>query len=543
MPLIPGQSKTIIAKNIGELIASGRSPEQAAAIAHKTAGDSSECAGVALVSNIGQILLIKRAENSVNGGMWAFPGGHVEEGESDEQAAIRECIEEIGYSPDGLIELDFVRGPDYTFRTFAAQVDQFVPVLNEEHTEWTWANPSLLPDPLHPGIAATLAKLAPVVMGGDDSARILDGNGWFEIKGNPIAKAGVMPYSAAQIQAPGWEQNPNKIYMVLQPPEELADPECIQSFRLVPWVDEHTNLGPIENGLTPAEKKGIQGIVGEEVFFDGEYLRANIKAFSESFADEINSGKKELSIGYRAQFEFTPGVWNGQKYDAIKRHIRGNHLALVGEGRCGPDVAVFDHMTFDKQGAENMAEQQESGGGGELTLKEVGEMLAKIVPVVGEIQGYLAKLKPLEAAEHPELAGDKVGDDSDKKPTDPKAVTPPAPVQIGDSKEFKALQAQVAALAKRDTKAVLSEVARRDKLANAVSTVIGVFDHAEMTLAEVGKYSAQKLGLQCGDGAEVTAVEAYLQGASHVAKPVQLGDSAEPRKPMGALAAYLKEGK
>lgn len=41
-----------------------------------------------------QILLIRH----VNGGHWAFPKGHVEKGETEEQTALREILEETGLS-------------------------------------------------------------------------------------------------------------------------------------------------------------------------------------------------------------------------------------------------------------------------------------------------------------------------------------------------------------------------------------------------------------------------------------------------------------
>jgi len=392
-------------------------------------------------------------------------------------------------------------------------------------------------------IATTVADMlmhADVILAGDDSARIPDANGWWEIKGNPIAKVGVMPYSAAQVQADGWEADPMRIIRVLQPPEELADPECIQSFRLVPWVDEHANLGPTEQGLTPAEKKGIQGVVGEEVFFDGEYLRGNVKVFSETLREMIDSGKKELSIGYRAQFEFSPGVYNGQPYDAIKRHIRGNHLALVGEGRCGPDVAVFDHMTTNVTGADKMADGKEEGGGsGALTLEGVAKTLAEIMPAIAAINAHLAKIG---GAAEPD--GDETVVDDAAKVVDPAAeAKPAAPVQVGDSAEFKALAAKVDALTKGGSKALMVELTKRDKLAGRLSEVVGVFDHAEMTLTEVAKYGAAKLSIPCGDGAEVPAVEAYLLGlGARQTRNVAVGDSAEAPK-INALSAYLSAGK
>src|SRR5512146_542332 len=66
----------------------------------------------------------------------------------------------------------------------------------------------------------------------DGSARILDQNGFFEVKRNPISKVGVFPYSGRSIGA----ENPDQIYRVYRPAEELGSAECIESFKLLPFV-------------------------------------------------------------------------------------------------------------------------------------------------------------------------------------------------------------------------------------------------------------------------------------------------------------------
>ena len=90
-----------------------------------------------------------------------------------------------------------------------------------------------------------------------------DINGWFEVKDNPISKVGVFDYSGAQIGA----ADPNRIYRVYRPAEELADPATIESFKLLPIVDDHTMLGNPNEGMTAAEDKGVAGVIGEEVYF------------------------------------------------------------------------------------------------------------------------------------------------------------------------------------------------------------------------------------------------------------------------------------
>src|SRR5579859_6086961 len=72
-----------------------------------------------------------------------------------------------------------------------------------------------------------------------ETSRIYDGNGWAEIKGNPISKVGVFPYSGAQISP---DLDPEQIYNVYRPEEELSNPETIASFKMVPWIDDHAML-------------------------------------------------------------------------------------------------------------------------------------------------------------------------------------------------------------------------------------------------------------------------------------------------------------
>ena len=51
-------------------------------------------------------------------------------------------------------------------------------------------------------------------------------------------------------------------------------------------------------------------------------------------------GLRELSLGYNLRLEETPGVWEGQPYDAIQRDIVINHLALVGQARAGEQARL-----------------------------------------------------------------------------------------------------------------------------------------------------------------------------------------------------------
>jgi hypothetical protein len=489
MPLI----KDDYAGNISELIRSGHDPVQAAniAIAH---GDD-RAAGI--LHRVGDsVLLVLRAPTAGDFPLhWGLVGGHIDDGETSEQAAIRESTEEIGRTPsEPLRLLDWSDG----FTTYGIDLPEiFAPALNDEHIGYMWAPLSALPQPLHPGVALTLSRL-PVAPGGVGmDARLVDGNGWFEVRDNPLSKVGIFPYSGRQLGL-----DTDEVFQVLRPEEELSDPACVESFKLLPWIDEHVMLGPVAQEMSPsavpAEKKGVAGVVGENVYFKDGVLRGNIKAFSSTLATLIAAGKRELSAGYRCIYDMTAGTWNGKPYDAVQRKIRGNHLALVTEGRMGPDVAVMDHFTFTFDAQEAYMADETTEGGGSPDLAAAVATISQLVP---ELSKLVAALSPLlGAAEKTEAAASGMTEDKPKEPTDMEPV------------EDKAKPAMDAAEMERH---LVGVIARRDQLARQISQHVGTFDHSDKTLGEVVAYGCDKLGIKAEKGQELSTLSGYLQ-----AKPV-----------------------
>jgi hypothetical protein len=364
------------------------------------------------------------------------------------------------------------------------------------------------------------------------SSRIADLNGWAEIKGNPLSKVGVFPYLGKQIHP---DLEPEKIYNVYRPEEELSHPDCIESFKLIPWIDDHVMLGSSEKGYMPPERKGIHGVIGEDVYYEDGYLKGNLKVFSEKLAELIENGKKELSIGYHSKYDIDSGTYNGQRYDAIQRNIRGNHVALVDEGRSGPDVSVLDHSKFTFDSAElvmaDMPEKKDdmTNQDDEMTLESLA---AKIVALEAKIAAMTEnKVEDVEPDDFVEEA--KVTDEESEEKKDGEKDK-----ENMDAK-LKNLSDELKAVKDSGFKEVLKQISARDTLATNLSQHIGTFDHASKTLDEVAQYGVKKLGLTCKPGHEESVLAGYLAG-----KKLNSGKVVQDVKPKSdQISAYLNGGK
>ena len=353
------------------------------------------------------------------------------------------------------------------------------------------------------------------------SARQEDLNGYIEVKGNPLSKVGVFPYLGSQISD---SLMSDKIYYVYRPEKELSDPACLDSFRLIPFTNDHAMLGSSDEGLMPAERKGVHGTTGENIYFESPYLKGNLKVFSESLAAEIEDGKQEISIGYRCKYRPESGVYDGMPYDFVQCEMRGNHVALVDEGRSGPDVKVLDHfkITLDS-GALRMEENTSSmpdviqDDDQEKPKMSLEDAHAKIKDLDASLEA-LKSLLPKDAKksadqEVPNLGmadkakdedlDDDEDDDEDDYADDKKSADKKSGMDMNDIKnEIK--------------KSLFAEIEKRDRLYKKVKSVIGTFAHDGMTLRQVAEYGAKKIGINCKKGHEQAAIDGYLLAKSQV---------------------------
>ncbi|MES1986804.1 MAG: DUF2213 domain-containing protein, partial [Pseudomonadota bacterium] len=309
---------------------------------------------------------------------------------------------------------------------------------------------------------------------------------------------------------------------------------------------------------------------------------------------KIESDEKiELSMGYTCVYDFTSGIFNGERYDAIQREIRANHIALVDQGRMGKEVRVLDRalpnkfiVTLDtkefikmaKLTAEEKQKQVKAlkvslkattdkydamikklsagdddappadvegdGGSADLTLKEVAAMVKEFAPILAEIQ---AAIKTMGG----EPDGDESAMDDDTMTMDDK-TDGDKPMMTGDKKlsavvakltaTVDAQAKQIESLTKSDNfKSVMQIVNDSKKMYEQVSPIIGAFDHDMMTPQEMAEKALahEAIAITCDASVAIPTLNGYL--AARVAKPLlfSIGGDSMPAANSSELDAHL----
>jgi 8-oxo-dGTP pyrophosphatase MutT (NUDIX family) len=119
---------------------------------------------ILMAKNTCRIGIAHRSAHVEQPNTWGTIGGAIDPGEDPKQAAVEEAEEEVGYlhrDGDYLIEIDLFQSGTFRYTTFLYVIEQeFHPRLNWENQGFGFFDFGKWPQPLHFGLAATLAKPA-----------------------------------------------------------------------------------------------------------------------------------------------------------------------------------------------------------------------------------------------------------------------------------------------------------------------------------------------------------------------------------------------
>ena len=163
----------------------------------------------------------------------------------------------------------------------------------------------------------------------------------------PIARTGYQKYYAQELDE---NAEPNVVVNVYRSPDEVFSPATLASFEGKPVTNEHPSEDVTPENYAKYSKGHVQHVrVGKG---DDSYkIMADLYITDPELMQLIQDGKRDVSAGYYAEDKEDK---NGR---ICQTHIRGNHIAVVDEGRAGRSVSIRDSKNR-KKGDVSMSRKQ-----------------------------------------------------------------------------------------------------------------------------------------------------------------------------------------
>lgn len=339
-------------------------------------------AGILIISKQGKALFLKRGPGSDMPGLWAFPGGRLEENEDSIDAAIRETQEEAGYSvkksalvpwtravsprettgapptpaptapspalpvaatPAGVEILD---GDKVDFTTYLLKgVDEFQPELgppgHPEHVAFAWAPIDQPPEPLHPGCLIALKKCSPTFTELDVANAIKDGVLTSPQKYENINLFAVRITGTGQAYRSGKKDDKGNVLYeaehVWRDPSLYINPEFLARCNGLPVILEHPQATML-NGKEFSER-----VVGTIMlpYVAGEEVWGIAKIYDEAAAKMMT--ERQLSTSPAV-------VWGDPAANEAGKLENGERFLIEGKPSLLDHLAICWQGVWDKGG-------------------------------------------------------------------------------------------------------------------------------------------------------------------------------------------------
>lgn len=152
-----------------------------------------------------------------------------------------------------------------------------------------------------------------------------------------------IPIYASRVGIQIYRDGQGNVIKEFRSPEEVFAEAAVDSLRVAPLTNDH----PSEMVNLDNAKELVVGYpsgVVENV--DNKFTKTHIIVFDKDTIKDIENGRREISLGYSAKLELVSGEYNGEKYDAVQKEIKINHIALVDRARGGPELRLRTDSAF-----------------------------------------------------------------------------------------------------------------------------------------------------------------------------------------------------
>lgn len=161
-----------------------------------------------------------------------------------------------------------------------------------------------------------------------------------------VARTGIQFYAGYEVGKP---EIP--VVRVYRDEKQVFSRDSMASFAHRPVTNDH----PPEAVTADNWKKYAVGGTSDQVARDGDFIRIPMMISDAMAIADIESGKRELSAGYRCELEWTPGTMaDGSPFDARQINIRANHVAICDHARGGSNLRIGDNQPWGSSPIQTM---------------------------------------------------------------------------------------------------------------------------------------------------------------------------------------------
>lgn len=176
----------------------------------------------------------------------------------------------------------------------------------------------------------------------------------------------------------------------LRHPDEVFRADSLESLAGAPVTVLHPTVPVTGENWNSLAK----GHIGDDPHPDGMFVAAKARIQDSGTTQKVlNRELCEMSCGYDADVVMESGEYNGERYDAIQRNIRYNHVALGPKnwGRAGNDVG----LRMDAASYTLIVDHLDAKDGGDTVTFDASQFVARADhdKLVGEKDAKIAQLE------------------------------------------------------------------------------------------------------------------------------------------------------